>query len=69
MAKQPPTEDMLPWFMAKGKRKPLPAEISETGRRLTKLFPQELVGSDRITNQLMYIPPEPEEALEIKKVS
>uniref|UniRef100_A0A1B6D299 Fucosyltransferase n=2 Tax=Clastoptera arizonana TaxID=38151 RepID=A0A1B6D299_9HEMI len=66
--KQPSTDETLPWFMSKGKRKPEPAEISDDGHRVAQLFPQEAVGSDRITNQLMYIPPNPEEAQQFKKI-
>lgn len=38
-----------------------------TRKRVAKLFPHEDVWSDRITNQLMFVPPNYEQTLEIQK--
>ena len=47
-----------PWYMFGGTRRPLPAAKSPTsGRRMALLWPEEDHGSDRITNQLMFVPP------------
>jgi glycoprotein 3-alpha-L-fucosyltransferase len=48
-----------PWYFQKnGERYPKPARINKkTGKRLAKLTPSEDVRSDRITNQLMFVPP------------
>ena len=49
-----------PWYMSGGKQWPLPAAKSpKSGRRMTLLWPEEDPGSDRITNQLMFVPPSP----------
>ena len=48
----------LPWYMFGGKQWPLPAATSHTsGRRMALLWPEEDPGSDRITSQLMFVPP------------
>lgn len=48
-----------PWYFSGGKRMPMESKRSrKTNRRLAKLFPEEDHWSDRITNQLMFIPPE-----------
>ena len=53
-------EKFKPWFLSGGTRWPLPAVISPTsGRRMALLWPEEDPGSDRITNQLMFVPPSP----------
>lgn len=58
-----------PWFMTGGERLPEPAlRLPDGGRRIAKLWPQEDPGSDRITNQLMYVPPEKPDANKEKKV-
>lgn len=47
-----------PWYLENGTRYPKPARISQkTGIRNVKLLPQEEPDSDRILNQLMFIPP------------
>lgn len=47
-----------PWYFAGGKRLPKPAKLSQkTGKRMAKLMPSEDPWTDRITNQLMFIPP------------
>jgi len=47
-----------PWFMVGGTRRPLPArKIPKSGRRMALLWPEEDHGSDRITNQLTFVPP------------
>lgn len=57
-----------PWYFAGGKRQPRPARKSrKTRKRVAKLFPHEDVWSDRITNQLMFVPPNYEETLESRK--
>ena len=46
--------------MSGGTRWPLPAAKSpKSGRRMALLWPEEDAGSDRITNQLMFVPPSP----------
>jgi hypothetical protein len=53
-------EKRRPWYMSGGTRRPLPAAKSPTsGRRMTLFWPEEDPGSDRITNQLMFVPPSP----------
>ena len=48
------------WYMSGGTRWPLPATKSpKSGRRMALLWPEEDPGSDRITNQLMFVPPSP----------
>ena len=47
-----------PWYMSVGTRWPLPATKSpKSGRRMALLWPEEDPGSDRIANQLMFVPP------------
>lgn len=55
----PQEEDQgRPWYMSGGTRWPLPAAKSrKTGRRIVRLWPHEDPGSDRITNQLMFVAP------------
>ena len=51
-------EEGRPWYMSGGTRWPLPAAKSrKSGRRIAALWPHEDPGSDRITNQLMFVPP------------
>ena len=51
-------EECRPWYMCGGTRWPLPAAKSrKSGRRMALLWPEEDPGSDRITNQLMFVPP------------
>lgn len=58
-----------PWFMTNGERRPEPAKRAPNmGRRIAKIWPQEDPGSDRITNQLMYVPPEPVDPSKPKKI-
>ena len=53
-------EKCRPWYLSGGTRRPLPAAKSpKSGRRMALLWPEEDPGSDRITNQLMFIPPSP----------
>ena len=53
-------EQYRPWYMSGGTRWPLPAAKSRiSGRRMALLWPEEDPGSDRITNQLMFVPPSP----------
>jgi len=53
-------ETCRPWYMSGGTRWPLPAAKSpKSGRRMALLWPEEDAGSDRITNQLMFVPPSP----------
>ena len=54
----PLQEEGRPWYMSGGTRWPLPAAKSrKSGRRIAVLWPHEDPGSDRITNQLMFVPP------------
>lgn len=47
-----------PWYFTNGERCPKPARINKkTKKRLAKLIPSEDTRSDRITNQLMFVPP------------
>ena len=49
-----------PWYMSGGTQRPLPAaKILKSGRRMALIWPEEDPGSDRITNQLMFVPPSP----------
>lgn len=51
-----------PWYFSNGERYPKPARINKkTNKRLAKLTPAEDVRGDRITNQLMFVPPNYEE--------
>lgn len=51
-----------PWYFSFGERCPKPARINKkTNKRLAKLIPSEDVRGDRITNQLMFVPPNYEE--------
>jgi len=51
-------EKCRPWYMSGGTQRPLPAAKSpKSGRRMALLWPEEDPGSDRITNQLMFVPP------------
>jgi hypothetical protein len=53
-------EKCRPWLMLGGTRWPLPvAKNSTSGGRMALLSPEEEPGSDRITNQLMFVPPFP----------
>ena len=46
-----------PWYMKGGKMRPMVATRSESGRRIAQLWPEENPSSDRIVDQLMFIPP------------
>ena len=51
-------EKCRPWYMFGGTQWPLPpAKSPKSGRRMALLWPEEDPGSDRITNQLMFVPP------------
>jgi len=51
-------EQYRPWYMSGGTRWPLPRVKSpKSRRRMALLWPEEDPGSDRITNQLMFVPP------------
>ena len=51
-----------PWYFTNGERYPKPARINKkTNKRLAKLIPSEDLRGDRITNQLMFVPPNYEE--------
>jgi len=55
-------EKCRPWYLSGGTRRPLPAAKSpKSGRRIVLLWPEEDPGSDRITNQLMFVLPSPSE--------
>ncbi|XP_029162756.1 glycoprotein 3-alpha-L-fucosyltransferase A-like isoform X1 [Nylanderia fulva] len=48
-----------PWYMKGGTRRPFPArKARNTGRRLAQLWPEENAYDDRVTNQLMFVPPD-----------
>lgn len=47
-----------PWYFSNGHRYPKPARINhKTNKRIARLIPSEDTRSDRITNQLMFVPP------------
>lgn len=49
----------LPWYFHDGLRRPAPARISRRSKkRLARIFPSEDAFIDRITNQLMFVPPD-----------
>lgn len=51
-----------PWYFTNGERCPKTARINKkTKKRLAKLTPYEDTRGDRITNQLMFVPPNYEE--------
>jgi glycoprotein 3-alpha-L-fucosyltransferase len=53
-------EEGRPWYMSGGTQWPLrAAKSSKSGRRMALIWPEEDPGSDRITNQLMFVPPFP----------
>jgi hypothetical protein len=53
-------EEYRPWYMSGGTPWPLPAAKSrKSGRRMAVLWPDEGPGPDRVTNQLMFVPPSP----------
>lgn len=48
-----------PWYFNGGERRPAPARVvRKTKRRLAQIFPAENAFKDRITNQLMFVPPD-----------
>ncbi|KAJ9580040.1 hypothetical protein L9F63_004333, partial [Diploptera punctata] len=61
--------DTKPWYMVCGTVRPKPATINNlTGRREAKLWPSEYPYSDRLTNQLMFVPPTPPEEGKLKLI-
>lgn len=59
----------LPWYFADGQQYPKPAKLlRKTHKRIAKLLPSEDALNDRITNQLMFVPPNYEEILELGKL-
>lgn len=58
-----------PWYLAGGQRYPKSAKKSrKTRKRVAKLLPAEDPWNDRITNQLMFVPPNYDEILESGKL-
>lgn len=58
-----------PWYMKGGSRLPAPAKVSrKTGRRVARLWPQEEPAGDRVTNQLMFVPPDNRKKIANKKI-
>lgn len=50
--------NVLPWYFSNGERYPKTAVRNrKTKRRVARLLPSEDLHSDRITNQLMFVPP------------
>ncbi|XP_063976771.1 glycoprotein 3-alpha-L-fucosyltransferase A isoform X1 [Diachasmimorpha longicaudata] len=48
-----------PWYMKGGTKRPRPvARSKRTGRRIARLWPDEDSNDDRVTNQLMFVPPD-----------
>lgn len=57
-----------PWYFEGGTRHPKPATINKkTRKRIAKLFPSEDPLNDRITNQLMFVPPNYQEIKKQKR--
>lgn len=49
---------LKPWYLSGGQRYPKPSKKSrKTRKRVAKLLPSEDQWNDRITNQLMFVPP------------
>ena len=46
-----------PWYLSGGAIRPEPVTVNSSGERTIRLFPEESAGKDRITDQLMFIPP------------
>ncbi|KAJ9577146.1 hypothetical protein L9F63_006268, partial [Diploptera punctata] len=68
-AQQVEEEEGRPWYLSGGTRWPMPAARSrKTGRRIARLWPHEDPGSDRITNQLMFVPPATSGSEKLKKI-
>lgn len=58
-----------PWYFANGQLYPKPVQInSKTHKRNAKLLPSEDPWNDRITNQLMFIPPNYDEIVKSGKL-
>uniref|UniRef100_A0A182T609 Fucosyltransferase n=1 Tax=Anopheles maculatus TaxID=74869 RepID=A0A182T609_9DIPT len=52
------TASDLPWYFSQGMRYPKPARRNrKTNKRLARLLPSETSRGDRISNQLMFVPP------------
>jgi len=47
----------LPWFLSGGTVRPTHVAVNSTGHMAGRLFPEEHPGTDRITDQLMFLPP------------
>lgn len=58
----------LPWYFGGGQQCPKPAKLSHKSQRIAKLLPSEDAVNDRITNQLMFIPPNYDEILKSGKL-
>ena len=56
----PEVSPSLPWYLHHGAILPTHVIVNSTGHRTIKLFPEESPGKDRITDQLMFLPPEGE---------
>lgn len=57
-----------PWYFEGGTRYPKPATINKKSKkRVAKLFPTEDPLNDRITNQLMFVPPNYQEIKKQKR--
>ena len=63
-------EESKPWYMRGGTRRPKPApKNNNTGRHTAKIWPQtEEPWDDRITNQLMFVPPDYSGDGKLKKI-
>ena len=46
-----------PWYLSGGAIRPSHVMMNRTGHRTSHLFPEESPGQDRITEQLMFLPP------------
>lgn len=55
----------LPWYFRGGERRPSQSRRSrKTGKRFARIFPSEDSYIDRITNQLMFVPPNYDKVVE-----
>ena len=60
VAKQKPEVKLYPsrpWYLSGGSIRPEHVIVNSSGDRNIKLFPEESSGKDRITDQLMFLPP------------
>ncbi|XP_054271110.1 glycoprotein 3-alpha-L-fucosyltransferase A-like [Macrosteles quadrilineatus] len=62
------SKESLPWYFKGGLRMPQPSVRGLSGHQEARLWPAEDPDSDRIENQLMFVPPDPIPAGKLKKI-